>query len=72
MDRIHTNRTPGYERVHVEIAAGEIADLLDDLRFPVDGVAFEATRRFKEVLMASVKDLDLCAAEPTTYTTEER
>ena len=72
MDRIYTNRTPGYERVHVEITSNEIADLLDDLRFPVDGVAFEATRRFRKILADSVKDLGLCAAEPMTYTTEER
>ncbi|MFD7428433.1 hypothetical protein ACFV6Z_15495 [Streptomyces sp. NPDC059818] len=31
MDRIYMNRVPGSERIHIEIAASEVADLLDDL-----------------------------------------
>jgi hypothetical protein len=48
MDRIYMNRIPGSERIHVEIAVNEIADLLDDFT-PADD-AFEATKTLHRIL----------------------
>jgi hypothetical protein len=49
MDRIYMNRTPGSERIHIEIAENEIADLLDDFT-PADD-AFEATKKLHRILV---------------------
>jgi hypothetical protein len=49
MDRIYMNRVPGSERIHVEIAVNEIADLLDDFT-PADE-AFEATKNLHRILV---------------------
>ncbi|EFL29431.1 hypothetical protein SSOG_09145 [Streptomyces himastatinicus ATCC 53653] len=53
MDRVYMNRRTGEKRIHVEIDAAEIADVLADLapdegRFPHD-----ATRQFVEILRAA-------------------
>ncbi|MET7713752.1 hypothetical protein [Streptomyces sp. NPDC005407] len=48
MDRIYMNRIPGSQRIHVEIAVNEIADLLDD--FVPDADAFEATKKLHRIL----------------------
>ncbi|MEU9849289.1 hypothetical protein [Streptomyces sp. NPDC047985] len=42
------NRIPGSERIHVEIALHEIADLLDDFTPAPD--AFEATKTLHQIL----------------------
>jgi hypothetical protein len=49
MDRIYMNRVPGSERIHVEIAVNEIADLLDDFTPAAD--AFEATKNLHRILV---------------------
>ena len=48
MDRIYMNRIPGSERIHIEIAANEIADVLDDFTPAAD--AFEATKKLHRIL----------------------
>ncbi|MET8841471.1 hypothetical protein ABZW67_15425 [Streptomyces rubiginosohelvolus] len=49
MDRIYTNRIPGSERIHIEIARHEIADLLDDL--PDENPEwFDATKKLRAIL----------------------
>ncbi|MCZ7413128.1 hypothetical protein [Streptomyces sp. WMMC897] len=66
-ERIYMNRVPGDERIHLEIPAQEIADLLDDLTPPADD-AFAATKRLHAVLVQAARDLSLaCRAteEPT-------
>ncbi|MEW2266898.1 hypothetical protein [Streptomyces sp. NPDC047868] len=42
------NRVVGSERIHIEIAAHEIADLLDDFAPGAD--AFEATKKLHRIL----------------------
>ena len=49
MDRIYMNRVPGNERIHIEIADHEIADVLDDFT-PADD-AFEATKKLHRILV---------------------
>ena len=49
MDRIYMNRVPGSERIHIEIADHEIADVLDDFT-PTDD-AFEATKTLHRILV---------------------
>ncbi|MBP5926674.1 hypothetical protein F3K32_42465 [Streptomyces sp. LBUM 1483] len=49
MDRIYMNRVPGSERIHIEIAENEIADLLDDFAPGPD--AFEATKKLHRILV---------------------
>ncbi|MFJ6143096.1 hypothetical protein ACIQH7_05825 [Streptomyces anulatus] len=49
MDRIYMNRIPGSERIHIEIASNEIADLLDDL--PDENPEwFDATKKLRAIL----------------------
>jgi hypothetical protein len=50
MDRIYTNRRSGEQRIHVEIEAAEIRDLLADLAPGEDGYPHDATRRLVEIL----------------------
>ncbi|MDK1473657.1 hypothetical protein QNO07_09515 [Streptomyces sp. 549] len=66
-ERIYTNRRPGEERIHLEIPAHEIADVLDDWA-PPGGDAFDATKRLHALLVAAARDFNLtCRAteEPT-------
>lgn len=44
------NRVPGSERIHIEIASNEIADLLDDL--PDENPEwFDATKKLRTILV---------------------
>ncbi|MFJ1993039.1 hypothetical protein [Streptomyces asiaticus] len=52
MDRIYMNRIPGSERIHIEIDASEIADLLDDFTPASD--AFEATKKLHRILIEAL------------------
>ncbi|MGO1025644.1 hypothetical protein ACTOXX_34275 [Streptomyces rubiginosohelvolus] len=49
MDRIYMNRVPGSERIHIEIASNEVADLLDDLPAE-DPEWFDATKKLRAIL----------------------
>ena len=53
-ERIYTNRIAGQCRIHVEIAANEIADILDDFSPAAD--AFDATKQLHAVLVAARDD----------------
>ncbi|MFF2411811.1 hypothetical protein [Streptomyces sp. NPDC058092] len=53
MDRIYMNRTPGDERIHIEIPKRDLPDLLADLEPEEDGFQYEATRRLMEILRAA-------------------
>lgn len=55
MDRIYMNRIPGSERIHVEIAENEVADLLDDLPTE-DPEWFEATKKLHRLLVQASSD----------------
>lgn len=50
MDCIYTNRRSGEQRIHVEIEAAEIRDLLADLSPGEDDFPHDATRRLVEIL----------------------
>lgn len=64
-ERIYMNRIVGEERIHVEIPANEIADLLDDFEPQPD--AYEATKRLHAVLVQAARDLNLtCRATEET------
>lgn len=69
-ERIYINRRPGEERIHIEIPANEIADILDDW-LPPDADAFDATKRLHALLMAAARDLNLTcrATDATTHHT---
>ncbi|MFJ6487058.1 hypothetical protein [Streptomyces californicus] len=55
MDRIYMNRIPGSERIHIEIASHEVADLLDDL--PDENPEwFDATKKLRAILAQADKD----------------
>ncbi|MFE3429864.1 hypothetical protein [Streptomyces sp. NPDC059171] len=55
MDRIYMNRIPGSERIHIEIASHEVADLLDDL--PTENPEwFDATKELRTILAQADKD----------------
>jgi hypothetical protein len=54
MDRIYMNRIAGQERIHIEIAANEIADLLDDIT--PRGDDFAATKDFHALLVRAHAD----------------
>ncbi|MFF4338126.1 hypothetical protein [[Kitasatospora] papulosa] len=55
MDRIYMDRIPGNERIHIEIASNEVADLLDDL--PADDPAwFDATKKLRALLVKANED----------------
>lgn len=44
------NRIPGSERIHIEIASNEVADLLDDL--PTENPEwFDATKKLRSILV---------------------
>ncbi|MFD4795970.1 hypothetical protein ACFV07_07875 [Streptomyces anulatus] len=49
MDRIYMNRIPGSERIHIEIASNEVADLLDDLDENPEW--FDATKKLRAILV---------------------
>lgn len=71
MDRIYMNRIPGQERIHVEIDAGEISDLLDDLKETPDD--FAATRQLLKILRAAEHAISPTIAEnrPTAISPSE-
>ncbi|MGW2594813.1 hypothetical protein ACWCXC_31735 [Streptomyces sp. NPDC001515] len=54
MDRVYMNRRTGEQRIHVEIEAAEVRDLLAVLE-PHPGLLsqHEAARRFAEILRAA-------------------
>lgn len=54
MDRIYTNRRPGEQRIHIEIASNEVSDLLDDLTD--DPEHFDATRQMLEILRGAEEE----------------
>lgn len=56
-ERIYMNRIVGEERIHIEIPAHEIADILDDFAPSPD--AFAATKRLHGVLAKAARDLNL-------------
>lgn len=56
MDLVYVNRTPGRQRIHVEIDLEEIAELLDDL-LPLDHDAWRATKQLVAILVDSRKEL---------------
>lgn len=43
------NRAPGSERIHIEIASNEVADLLDDLEENPEW--FDATKKLRTILV---------------------
>ncbi|MEU2799029.1 hypothetical protein [Streptomyces sp. NPDC007117] len=50
MNRIYMNRIPGSERIHIEVASNEVADLLDDL--PDENPEwFDATKQLRAILV---------------------
>ncbi|MFD3741079.1 hypothetical protein [Streptomyces sp. NPDC058629] len=55
MDRIYMNRVPGSERIHIEIASNEVADLLDDLPTE-DPEWFDATKKLRAILVKANDD----------------
>jgi hypothetical protein len=64
MDRIYMNRIPGSERIHIEIADNEVADLLDDL--PAENPEwFEATKKLRAILVQAHADFGHATKEPT-------
>lgn len=50
MDRVYTNRRRGEERIHIEIEAAEIHDLLADLAPGEHAYPHDATRRLVAIL----------------------
>lgn len=64
MDRIYMNRVPGSERIHIEIADNEVADLLDDLPAE-DPEWFDATKKLRAILVRSHADFGHATEEPT-------
>lgn len=49
------NRIPGSERIHIEVASNEVADLLDDL--PDENPEwFDATKKLRAILAQADKD----------------
>lgn len=62
MDRIYMNRIPGSERIHLEIAANEVADLLDDLP-PENPEWFDATKKLRALLVTAHADFDQAARD---------
>ncbi|MFE0088799.1 hypothetical protein [Streptomyces sp. NPDC059016] len=55
MDRVYMNRRPGEERIHVELEADEVRDLLAEIDArPTQG---EATRRLADVLRDAARRL---------------
>ncbi|WP_329203895.1 hypothetical protein [Streptomyces sp. NBC_01435] len=53
MERIYMNRRPAEQRIHVEIEAAEIRDLLADLALGEDTYQHGAARRLTEILRAA-------------------
>lgn len=53
MDRVYMNRRTGEERIHIEIDASEIADVLADLAQDEDRFSHDATRRLVQILRAA-------------------
>lgn len=53
MERIYINRRPGEHRIHVEIGATEISDLLKDLAPGEQDYPHDVTRRLVEILRAA-------------------
>lgn len=63
MDRIYMNRVPGSERIHIEIAENEVADLLDDL--PNENPEwFDATKKLRAILVRSSTDFGHTHRDP--------
>ncbi|WP_329203864.1 hypothetical protein [Streptomyces sp. NBC_01435] len=50
MERIYMNRRPAEQRIHVEIEAAEIRDLLADLALGEDAYQHGAARQLTEIL----------------------
>jgi hypothetical protein len=59
--RIYTNRIDGEQRIHVEINAAEICDILDDFTPSPD--AFASTKEFHRLLMESLAVFSPALAE---------
>lgn len=53
MDRIYMNRRRGERRIHIEIDATEITDLLKDLAPAEQDYPHDTTRRLVEILRAA-------------------
>ncbi|RIH58137.1 hypothetical protein D3C59_37100, partial [Streptomyces sp. SHP22-7] len=53
MDRIYINRRPGEYRIHIEIEASEIPDLLEDLERDEHSFGWDVSRRLLEILRSS-------------------
>jgi hypothetical protein len=53
VDRIYINRRVGEHRIHIEIEASEIPELLEDLERGEDGFGWDVSRRLLEILRAS-------------------
>ncbi|MGW7597280.1 hypothetical protein [Streptomyces antimycoticus] len=53
MERIYINRRPGEHRIHIEIDATEISDLLKDLAPGEHDYPHDVTRRLVEILRAA-------------------
>lgn len=70
MDRIYMNRIPGSERIHIEIAANEVADLLDDLPAE-DPEWFDATKKLRAILAQADKDFHHTRWNNAANATEE-
>lgn len=51
------NRIPGSERIHIEIADNEVADLLDDLPTE-DPEWFAATKKLRAILVKANADFE--------------
>lgn len=52
-ERIYINRRPGDERIHIEIDAREIPDLLADLAPDEDQYPHDVTRQLVQILRAA-------------------
>ncbi|MFI8865318.1 hypothetical protein ACIGNW_00145 [Streptomyces sp. NPDC053707] len=70
MDRIYMNRVSGSERIHIEIAANEVADLLDDLP-DEDPEWFDATKKLRALLAQADKDFHRTRWDAAPTATEE-
>lgn len=61
-ERIYINRIAGELRIHIELAANEIADILDDFTPAYD--AFDATKKLHQLLVTANEEFDQASGHP--------